>query len=156
MESDSLGTLVSSFRTSRIQAIVLFAAAAVLAGLSAWLYALDQNIGTPFALVGVPASLFLLIWGGRLAFTVLEVREHGVWLRFLIRRVDIPYSEIVSIQRFFRTVNGLPGSAKAIGFDRADGSRVVFPLESNVDEACNQIAGMTTQNAPAEPKLGGG
>ena len=139
MQSDSLGAVISEYRTSRIQAIVLITLAVVLGGLPAWLFTWDRNIGTPVALVCVPASLYVFGWGYRLAVAVLEIREHGVRLRFPIRRVDIPFSQLASIGKRVGTVNGLPQSANAISFRRVDGSKVIFPLESNVDLACSQI-----------------
>ena len=139
MKSDLLGATIVEYRTSRIQAIILLAIAAALAGFAAWMFGWDQNIGTPVALVCVPASLYFLVWGYRLAASVLEIRELGVRLRFPMRRVDIPFSQIDSIAKQVRTVHGLPGSANGIWFQRVDGSTVIFPLESNVDEACSQI-----------------
>jgi hypothetical protein len=90
--------------------------------------------------VCIPASLYFLIWGYRLAAAMLEIRELGVRLHFPFRRVDIPFNQLASIAKQVRTVHGLPGSANAIRFHRVDGSKVVFPLQSNVEEACSQIA----------------
>lgn len=140
MNGDSLGPLISEYRTSRIQAIVLFVMAAVLLGLSAWMFIWDKNIGTPIALVCVPGALYLFGWGYKLAVPVLEIRQQGVRLKLPICRVEIPFNRIASLGPCMRTtLHGQAGSASGIWFQRVDGSRVTFPLESNVEEACRQI-----------------
>ncbi len=146
MKNDPLGASIAEFRTSRVQPVILLTIAVALAGFVGWMFALDQNVGTPVSIVCVPASLYFLVWGYRLAVSKLEIHQTGVRLR-LLRRTDIPFNQIASLGLRRRTVNGLPGSASGIWFQRGDGSSVLFPLESNVEEAVRQI---TSQLAIAE------
>jgi hypothetical protein len=69
----------------------------------------------------------------------MEVRERGVSLRFLTRRIDLPFDEIETVGMRQRTVRGLPGSYSGVWLRRRDGSVLVFPLESNVPEAAGLI-----------------
>jgi len=61
-------------------------------------------------------------------------------LALSIRRVEIPFDQLHSVGMCRRTVRGLPGSANGIWFERLDGSTLIFPIESNVEQACTEIA----------------
>src|ERR1700722_14945427 len=98
MQNVELGRVIDSFRTSRTQAVVLFVVAALLVGVAGFLYSIDdrsQNL-LPVTLIVAAGALYFMGWGAKLAVPVMEVRERGVSLRFLIRRIDLPFDEIES------------------------------------------------------------
>ena len=138
MSNDDLGRVKSKYRTSRMQAIVLLVGACIF-GVLAALAAQDKNLA-PIAFVLGGAAIYFLGWGAQLAMHAVEVREHGVRLRYLTRRVDIPFSDIAAVGVRRRTVNGLPGSCDGIWMKRQDGATIMFRLESNAEQASGEIA----------------
>jgi hypothetical protein len=141
MQAIDLGNVVERFRTSRVQAVVLFVVAGLLfgvAGLMRWMDDRGMNL-LPVTLIAAGGALYFVWWGARLSVPILEVRERGVSMRLLTRRIDIPYDQIESVEALRREVNGLPASYCAVWIARRDGSAVEFPLESAVPEAVSLI-----------------
>lgn len=140
MQSVELGSVIHRFRTSRTQAVVLFVMAALLAGVTGFLYSIDDRSNLlPVTLIAAAGAVYFLGWGANLAVPVMEIRERGVSLRFLIRRIHLPFDQIETVGVRQRTRNGLPGSYSGVWLKRRDGSVVVFPLESNVPQAASLI-----------------
>ena len=141
MQSVELGSVIDRFHTSRAQAVVLFVVAGLLVGVAGILYGIDDRLHNllPVTLIAAGGAFYFLWWGAKAAVSVIEIRERGVSLRFLFRRIDLPFDQIETVGVRQRTVNGLPGSYSGIWLKRRDGAVLVFPLESNVPQAASLI-----------------
>jgi hypothetical protein len=141
METTDLGEVTSTFRTSRTQMIVLFVVAILLVGAAVFLHSIDDRGGNlmPVTLIVIGGAVYFLGWGANLALSVIQVRELGVSLRFLIRRIDVPFDQIESVGLRQRTHHGLPGSYSGIWLKRRDGRVLNFQLESDAPQACEEI-----------------
>jgi hypothetical protein len=141
MQSDELGRVIETFRTSRTQAVVLFVVAALLAGVAGFLYSIDDRTGNllPVTLIAAAGAIYMIGWGAKLAVPVMQICERGVSLRFLVRRIHLPFDQIETVGVQQRTRNGLPGPYSGVWLKRRDGSVLVFPLESHVPEAASLI-----------------
>jgi len=142
MQSDELGNVIDRFRTSGAQAVVLFVVGALLVGVAGVLHAIDDATHNllPVTLIAAGGAVYFIGWGAKAVRSVMEVRERGVSLRFLFRRVHLPFDQIETVGARQRTVNGLPGSYSGVWLKRRGGAVLVFPLESDVPRAVSLIA----------------
>lgn len=149
MQTDALGDRIAEYRTSPIKVVVLI----VIAIGFVWLtWFMSQMKGLmPIVLVCGGSTIFFLGWAYTIWAQRLDVRQRGVRLRFVIRTVDIPFSEMAEFGPRIYTVNGTAQGANGIWFERRDGATIAIPLSTKVDDACAQIARAVQSAGGASP-----
>src|SRR5438067_13628186 len=95
MAPDDLGQITQTFRTSRIQAVILFIVGVLIAGVAGLLRSIDDHDNlVPVTLIAAGGAVCFFVWCVRLAIPVLQVRQRGVFVRFIVRRGAIGFVQI--------------------------------------------------------------